>query len=81
MVLVSVDPISLLHDRNCPSDIVMPMGGLVVTRDNPRNILDCVDNHRVVTHLVFVAGMLYHHHDEEEMVAAVFLPESDVRHS
>ena len=57
------------------------MGGLVVARDNPNTVLDCVGTHRVVSHLVFVVGIMYHHHDEEETDVTVFLPESGVRHS
>ena len=43
VVLVDVAAIRLIYDRNCSSDIVLPMGGLVVTRDKPYAVLDCTD--------------------------------------
>ena len=80
MVLVGMDSIRLFYDRDCSGDIVLPIEGLVVAKDNPHNILDSVDTHRVVPHLVFVVGMFYRRRDEETDVT-VFLPKFGVHHS
>ena len=37
--------IRLFYDRDCFGGIVLPMGGLVVTREKPYTIIDCTDTH------------------------------------
>ena len=44
-----VAPIRLLFDRDCHSDIVLSIDVLVVTRNKPYTILDCVDTPEDIT--------------------------------